>query len=144
MGLQKISEYKFPKQAHATESLKQKKKNLKIFLILFYKWVGRLTLSDDEVASDEGHRVTREDKVPAEHLQETQLMFLHNRGDFLKSFIQHCFICRPSDSTVSKDAGIEPRTLAYVSDISDFPIFSFPLQRSPNFVNIFWDQWERI
>ncbi len=26
--------------------------------------------------------------------------------------IQHCFICRPSDSTVSEDAGIEPRTLA--------------------------------
>ncbi len=24
--------------------------------------------------------------------------------------IQHCFICRPSDSTVSGDAGIEPRT----------------------------------
>jgi hypothetical protein len=26
--------------------------------------------------------------------------------------IQHCFICRLSDSTVSKDAGIEPRTVA--------------------------------
>jgi hypothetical protein len=26
--------------------------------------------------------------------------------------IQHCFICRPSDSTVSADAGIEPRTVA--------------------------------
>jgi hypothetical protein len=25
---------------------------------------------------------------------------------------QHCFICRPSDSTVSEDAGIEPRTVA--------------------------------
>jgi hypothetical protein len=24
--------------------------------------------------------------------------------------IQHCFICRPSDSTVSEDAGIEPST----------------------------------
>jgi hypothetical protein len=24
-------------------------------------------------------------------------------------FIQHCFICHPSDSTVSEDAGIEPR-----------------------------------
>ncbi len=29
-----------------------------------------------------------------------------------KYFIQHCFICRPSDSTVSEDAGIEPRTVA--------------------------------
>ncbi len=26
--------------------------------------------------------------------------------------IQHCFICHPSDSTVSEDAGIEPRTVA--------------------------------
>jgi hypothetical protein len=26
--------------------------------------------------------------------------------------IQHCFICRPWDSTVSKDAGIEARTVA--------------------------------
>jgi hypothetical protein len=25
--------------------------------------------------------------------------------------IQHCFICRPSDSTVSEYAGIEPRTV---------------------------------
>jgi hypothetical protein len=25
--------------------------------------------------------------------------------------IQHCFICCPSDSTVSEDAGIEPRTV---------------------------------
>jgi hypothetical protein len=27
-------------------------------------------------------------------------------------FIQHCFICRPSDSTVSENAGIKPRTVA--------------------------------
>jgi hypothetical protein len=26
--------------------------------------------------------------------------------------VQQCFICRPSDSTVSEDAGIEPRTVA--------------------------------
>ncbi len=26
--------------------------------------------------------------------------------------IQHCFICRPTDSAVSEDAGIEPRTVA--------------------------------
>jgi hypothetical protein len=25
--------------------------------------------------------------------------------------IQHCFICRPSDLTVSEDAGIEPRAV---------------------------------
>ncbi len=28
---------------------------------------------------------------------------------FFLYFIQHCFVCRPSDSTVSEDAGIEPR-----------------------------------
>jgi hypothetical protein len=35
-------------------------------------------------------------------------------GDFLffSYCIQHCFICRPSDSTVPTDAGIEPRTVA--------------------------------
>jgi len=26
--------------------------------------------------------------------------------------IQHCFICRPSDSTVLADAGFEPRAVA--------------------------------
>jgi hypothetical protein len=30
-------------------------------------------------------------------------------------FIQHSFICRLSDSTVSEDAGIEPRTVGTVS-----------------------------
>ncbi len=32
---------------------------------------------------------------------------------FFKSmyFIQHCFLCRPSASTASEDAGIEPRTV---------------------------------
>jgi hypothetical protein len=31
---------------------------------------------------------------------------------FCMYFIQHCFIFHPSDSTVSEDAGIEPRTVA--------------------------------
>jgi hypothetical protein len=31
---------------------------------------------------------------------------------FFPCYIQHCFICRPSDSTVPTDAGIEPRTVA--------------------------------
>jgi hypothetical protein len=37
------------------------------------------------------------------------------KKDFLVLFIydiQHCFICHPSYSTVSEDAGIEPRTVA--------------------------------
>jgi hypothetical protein len=34
-------------------------------------------------------------------------------GFFLFMYvIQSCFICGPSDSTVSEDAGIEPRTVA--------------------------------
>jgi hypothetical protein len=31
---------------------------------------------------------------------------------FFSYYIQHCFICRPSDSMVPTDAGIEPRTVA--------------------------------
>ncbi len=31
---------------------------------------------------------------------------------FFMYLIQRCFICSPSDSTVSEDAGIEPRTVA--------------------------------
>jgi hypothetical protein len=31
---------------------------------------------------------------------------------FFSYYIQHCFICRPSDSTVPTDAGIEPMTVA--------------------------------
>jgi hypothetical protein len=43
--------------------------------------------------------------------------FLEQRGDFFGFFlfmydIQQRFICRPSDSTVSEDAGIEPKTVA--------------------------------
>ncbi len=40
-------------------------------------------------------------------------IFFLGWGGFLFSYyIQHCFICRPSDSTVPTDAGIEPRTVA--------------------------------
>jgi hypothetical protein len=42
--------------------------------------------------------------------------YLHCQLTLLDSLctyiIQHCFIRRPSDSTVSEDAGIEPRTVA--------------------------------
>jgi hypothetical protein len=31
---------------------------------------------------------------------------------FFVHYIQHCFSCRPSDSTVSEDARIEPKTVA--------------------------------
>ncbi len=39
----------------------------------------------------------------------------HLRGiflDFFMFFVQHCFICCPLDSSVSEDAGIEPRIVA--------------------------------
>jgi hypothetical protein len=36
--------------------------------------------------------------------------FFWGGGNFIfLYYIQHCFICRPSDSTVSEDAGIEPQ-----------------------------------
>jgi hypothetical protein len=38
------------------------------------------------------------------------LNFPAHKTFFLKYFIQHCFICRPSDFTVSEDAAIEPRS----------------------------------
>jgi hypothetical protein len=36
--------------------------------------------------------------------------------DFFAYVIQHCFNCRPSDSTVLEDAGIEPRTVSTLPD----------------------------
>jgi hypothetical protein len=47
--------------------------------------------------------------------------FFLGGGDFLffAYYIQHCFICRPSDSTVPTDAGIEPRTFATGALASD-------------------------
>ncbi len=47
-----------------------------------------------------------------------------NREIFLdffnvRYFIQHCFIFRPSDSTVSEDAGVELRIVANLALASD-------------------------
>jgi hypothetical protein len=41
-----------------------------------------------------------------------QIFFWGIFFSFCSYNIQHCFICRPSDSTVPTDAGIEPRTVA--------------------------------
>jgi hypothetical protein len=41
-----------------------------------------------------------------------QNIFVGNFLFFLFVYIEHCFICRPSDSTVPTDAGIEPMTVA--------------------------------
>jgi hypothetical protein len=52
------------------------------------------------------------DYTVAKEKKRSQLFFL--KGFFIIFFIydiQHCFICRPSDSTVSEYAGIEPRTV---------------------------------
>jgi hypothetical protein len=47
------------------------------------------------------------------HILQQQGMHLQFKGgDFSMYVIQHCFICRPSDSAVSEDARIEPRTVA--------------------------------
>ncbi len=44
---------------------------------------------------------------------DQQMSFKWGFLDFFLSMyvIQHCFICRPSDSTVSENAGFEPRTV---------------------------------
>jgi hypothetical protein len=39
---------------------------------------------------------------------------------FFLYFIQHWFICRPSDSTVSEDAGVGPRTVETLAPSSSF------------------------
>jgi hypothetical protein len=48
--------------------------------------------------------------------QQTNHHKIRNEGIvffyFLKQFIQHCFICRPSDYTVLEDAGIGSMTIA--------------------------------
>jgi hypothetical protein len=48
------------------------------------------------------------------YLQYVSHTLRQNRGifSFFMYFIQHCFIGRSSESTLSDDAGIEPRTVA--------------------------------
>jgi hypothetical protein len=53
--------------------------------------------------------------------------------DFLTYFIQYCFICRPSDSTVSEDAGFKPsRTVATLAFYSDAPTTRLDLINNPH------------
>jgi hypothetical protein len=64
-------------------------------------------------------KTVRLEPLPPPHLKKTQCAIY---GDlptadggtifFFMYVIQLCFICRPSDSTVSEDVGIEPRTVA--------------------------------
>ncbi len=69
-------------------------------------------------AGSEGGLEASYDMEMAEIGKHSDLLFhieLLN-GDFgifsCMYYIHHCFICRPSDTTVSVDAGIEPRTFA--------------------------------
>ncbi len=52
---------------------------------------------------------------------------------FLQFFIQHCFIRRPLDSSVSEDAGIESEkavsTIVYRKEVTRDPLFKYRLQR---------------
>ncbi len=43
-------------------------------------------------------------RAPGEHSEDICIFYMYS--------FQHWFICRPSDSTVSDDVGIEPRTVA--------------------------------
>jgi hypothetical protein len=63
--------------------------------------------------------IARRETVLMEHRLSffAHFFFLFLKGNFcdfsiFQNFIQHCFICRTSDPTVSEDAGIEPRTVA--------------------------------
>ncbi len=61
-------------------------------------------------------------------------LFKHGFHGFFFFFlccIQNCFICRPSDSTVSEDAGIETRTVAtsLAARRSNHPARSHPQTR---------------
>ncbi len=55
--------------------------------------------------NDRFYKVIRADRF--------QLIFMYD--------IQHSFICRPSDSTVSEDAELEPCTVATAEWMSDTP-----------------------
>jgi hypothetical protein len=51
-----------------------------------------------------------------------QYFFKGDFFNFFQYFIQHCFICRPSDFTVSEDAGIGPRTVATLALAKSHPV----------------------
>ncbi len=84
-----------------------------------------------------------------EALKKTQKI----KGYFLEFYfyvlydIQHCFICRPSDSTVSEDAEVEPRTVAtirhWLSDALTTGLDLIHLRGDAVFVSckIIWGTW---
>ncbi len=91
----------------------RKNHELKIFLLPAPAEVGHQVPVVHAVRSP-GHRVVF--FIP-EHEQKRSLGFLIKylifiKGGFFHYFIHHCFICHPSEPTVSVDAGIEPPTVA--------------------------------
>ncbi len=92
------------------------------------------------VISDLFNGVRYKKKLNTSHVERNTIFFFFNffarlwsfesqQGDFLdfcKYYIQHCFICCPSDSTVSED-GIDPRTLALAVRRSYHSAMSHPL-----------------
>jgi hypothetical protein len=73
-------------------------------------------------------------------LLDLLIVFLKGDFFFFMYVIQQCFICRPSNSTVSEEAGIEPRsvaTLALTATRSNHSTRSHPhLARSHPLVNL--------
>ncbi len=59
--------------------------------------------------------VTRSDQLILQFCQVRYRYPVRSQGGFISVFystLRHAFICRPSDFTVSEDAGIEPRAFA--------------------------------
>ncbi len=98
------------------------------YIVLFPDIVSALLVLDDlivlRLAAAEGNPARlpranhRAGAVEVDVLQIFFYLFFIIWGDFIfiflsyRYYIQHCFICRPSDSTLPTDAGIEPRTVA--------------------------------
>ena len=54
----------------------------------------------------------------------------------MQCFIPHCFVCRPSDSAVSEDAGIEPKTVATSASVVRRQKYKTLLKLVKNLVDI--------
>ncbi len=65
-----------------------------------------------KVGSGFGKRIIPDPEGPQHCISLFLKYFWGGFFNFFSYYIQHCLICRPSDSTVPTDAGIEPRTVA--------------------------------
>jgi hypothetical protein len=90
---------------HATKPLllEEKKRNAIPVEIASLEVAGDHVVAGGQTEGGTGSAV--HNHHPSEHQSRRK------RGIFLYD-IQHCFIYRPSDFSVSEDAGIEPRTVA--------------------------------